>query len=814
VKRQICIHGHFYQPPRENPWLETVEHQESAYPFHDWNERITAECYGPNAASRILDDRGYIQRIISNYSRISFNFGPTLLAWLERAKPAVYEAILEADVSSRTRFSGHGSALAQAYNHSILPLCTRRDKVTQVRWGIRDFESRFGRQPEGIWLPETAVDIETLEVLADEGLRFTLLAPHQAAGVHSPKAPGVWREVYGSRIDPKRPYIVSLPSGKTINVFFYDGPVSQAVAFERLLHNGDRFADRLLSAFDGREGTQLVHIATDGETYGHHHRHGDMALAYALNRIETDPTLTLTNYGEFLERFPPQDEVKVAERTSWSCAHGVERWRSDCGCSSGMHPSWHQAWRGPLRAALDWLAAELARIFEARARPLLPSPWRARDAYIDVILDRSDESVQRFFHRYAARTLTDEQVTEALKLLEMQRHALLMYTSCGWFFDEISGIETTQIIRYASRAIQLAEEVADARLESMFLERLAGAPSNVIDHGNGARIYERFAQPLRVDLPKLVAHYAVSSLFTDYQSQATVYAYSIRRLDHFASSLGRNRLTVGKLRAVSEITRESAILSYGFVHLGDHNMSGGVRAFQGDREYQTMRDDVVSAFARADVPEALRLLDKHFGELTYSMRSLFRDEQRRVLDVVVGSAMSDAESLSTQLYERNSPLLRYLASLDLPLPKPLRGLADFVLNTSLTTELQRHELDHERIHHLLREAHALGTELDRVGMVFALQSKIEESTQRWADAPDRLGRLRRLRNAIELARALPFDVDLSTAQTEFYAFMESALPRFEQQAQQGDKVAAEWVTHFAALGEALRIRVRRAVAAK
>lgn len=808
MNRYICIHGHLYQPPRENPWLETVEHQDSAYPFHDWNERITSECYGPNAASRILDERGYIQKIVSNYARMSFNFGPTLLTWMERAKPSVYEGILEADIASRSRFGGHGSALAQAYNHSILPLCTRRDKVTQVRWGLRDFEYRFGRRAEGIWLPETAVDTETLEVLADEGISFTLLAPHQAAAVRPARQPGAWRDVYGSRIDPKRPYIVSLPSGKTMNLFFYDGPVSQAVAFERLLHNGDRFADRLMNAFDERDSPQLVHIATDGETYGHHHRHGDMALAYALERIDKDPRVQLTNYGQFLEQFPPQDEVRISERTSWSCAHGIERWRSDCGCSSGMHASWHQAWRGPLRDALDWLSEHLARLFETRARSLLPSPWRARDAYINVIMDRSEESVARFFHRYAARTLSPAQQTEALKLLEMQRHALLMYTSCGWFFDEISGIETTQIIRYASRAIQLAEEVADAGLEAPFLERLAAAPSNIAEYGNGRRIYEKFAQPLRVDLPKLVAHYAVSSLFTDYQSKATIYAYSIQRLDHYASSLGRNRLTVGKLRAISEITRESAVLSYGFVHLGDHNMSGGVRAFQGDEDYGRMRDEVLSAFARADVPEALRLLDKHFGELTYSMRSLFRDEQRRVLDVVIGSAMTDAEKLSIQLYERNSPLLRYLASLELPLPKPLRGLADFVLNTTLTNELQKHELDHERIHHLLKEADALGTELDRVGMVFALQSKIEESTQRWADAPDRLGRLRRLRHAVELARALPFDLDLSMAQTEFYRFMESGLGRFEDQARRGDPVAIEWVSHFVALGEALRIRMR------
>lgn len=806
MNRHICIHGHFYQPPRENPWLETVEHQDSAYPFHDWNERITAECYAPNGASRILDHEGYIAKIINNYSRISFNFGPTLLAWMERTRPTVYQAVLDADTESQHLFGGHGSAIAQGYNHSILPLCNRRDKITQIRWGIRDFEHRFGRRPEGIWLPETAVDTETLELLADEGLLFTLLAPHQAGQVRV-LSEHHWRDVSGSRVDPKVPYVIHLPSGNQINLFFYDGPVSQAVAFERLLHNGDRFADRLTNAFDNRQSPQLVHIATDGETYGHHHRHGDMALAYALDRIERDSNVNLTNYGDYLDRHPPRHEVKIIERTSWSCAHGVERWRSDCGCNSGMHPRWRQNWRGPLRDALDWLRDSLGRIYESRAKPLLPSPWKARDAYIDVILDRSDTAIQRFFHRYAGRRLNHDQRIEALKLLEMERQALLMYTSCGWFFDEISGIETTQIIRYASRAIQLAEDVSDIALESGFLQRLERAPSNLEEYRNGRVVYERFAQALRVDLHKLVAHYAVSSMFTEYQPKAHIHSYTIERADHWSSTLGRNRLAVGKLKAVSEITRESAELSYGFVHLGDHNMSGGVRAFRDNESYQCMRKDVSDAFSRADMPESLRLLDKHFGELSYSMRSLFRDEQRRILDLVVDSATRDAESLSDQLYTRNSPLLRYLASLDLPLPKSLRGLADFVLNTSITTELQKHELDHERIHSLLREANELGTELDKAGIVFALQNKIIESTERWADAPERLGRLRRLRNAIELARELPFDLDLSQPQTEYYSLISVVLPGFREQAVRGDDVAAEWVEHFHALGKALRIRL-------
>ncbi|HEU4413743.1 MAG TPA: DUF3536 domain-containing protein, partial [Candidatus Angelobacter sp.] len=459
MERFICIHAHFYQPPRENPWLEAVEQQESAYPYHDWNERITAECYAPNGASRILDDAGRIRSIVNNYRRISLNFGPTLLSWMKEKAPDTYKCILESDEESRKEFSGHGSAIAQGYNHMILPLANARDKYTQVFWGVRDFEHRFGRMPEGMWLPETAVDVETLEALAECDLKFTILAPHQAARVRKIGGRN-WKDVHGGRIDPTRAYLCRLPSGRKINLFFYDGPISQAVAFERLLNNGEHFAGRLRNGFsDKRDWPQLMHIATDGETYGHHHKHGDMALAYALDRIEDDGEIALTNYGEFLEEFPPTHEVQIVENTAWSCSHGVERWRSDCGCNSG-HAGWRQMWRAPLRQALDYLRDATAELFEREAASMLRNPWDARNDYIDVILDRSPEALWIFFEKHSRRQLHSEETTCVLKLLEMQRHAMLMYTSCGWFFDELSGIETVQVMQYAGRVIQLAKEVS------------------------------------------------------------------------------------------------------------------------------------------------------------------------------------------------------------------------------------------------------------------------------------------------------------------------------------------------------------------
>jgi alpha-amylase/alpha-mannosidase (GH57 family) len=326
--KYICIHGHFYQPPRENAWLEEIEIQDSAYPYHDWNERITAECYGPNAVSRILESDNRISNIVNNYSGISFNFGPTLLSWLEDHSPDVYKAILQADKDSIARF-GQGSAIAQVYNHLIMPLANRLDKTTQVVWGIRDFEQRFGRKPEGMWLAETAADTETLEVLAENGISFTIMAPRQLKAVRK-IGEEHWNDVPEAHVDTLQHYRCQLPSGKSIIIFFYNGPLAQKVAFEGLLKDGKAFADAILGAFDTqREKNQLVHIDTDCESYGHHHRYGEMALSYCLKYIEDNQLATITNYASYAKLVAPEFEVQIHENSSWSCVHGVERWRSD-----------------------------------------------------------------------------------------------------------------------------------------------------------------------------------------------------------------------------------------------------------------------------------------------------------------------------------------------------------------------------------------------------------------------------------------------------------------------------------------------------
>ena len=458
--RFVAIHGHFYQPPRESPWLERIEVQDSAAPYHDWNARVTAECYGPNTAARTVDAQNRILDVVDNFAALGFDVGPTLMAWLEQERPDVYRAILEADRASRAA-RGHGNAIAQAYGHAILPLCSRRDKVTQVRWGLADFRHRFGREADGMWLPETAADRETLEVLSEEGVRFTLLAPAQAAGVREPG--GDWRPG-AIALDSRRAYRWEGSPDRPLALFFYDGPISHGVAFDGLLRSGDAMATRLLAGFDdGAAHPQLVQIATDGETYGHHHRFGEMALAAACARIQAGGTATLTNHAAFLAAHPPTMEARVVDGSSWSCAHGVERWRHDCGCRAGHHHGWTQRWRAPLREALDWLRDTVDPLYEARAAPLVKDPWAARDAYVEVLLDRTPASVEAFLDRHALRPLDAEGRVQVLRCLELQRHRLLMYTSCGWFFDEISGIETIQVLRYAARVVQLAQAIGGAR---------------------------------------------------------------------------------------------------------------------------------------------------------------------------------------------------------------------------------------------------------------------------------------------------------------------------------------------------------------
>ena len=767
ASRAIVIHGHFYQPPRENPWLEAVEVQDSAAPFHDWNERITAECYAPNTAARRVDAANRILDIVNNFERISFNIGPTLFAWLERQAPVVARGIVEADRASVAARGGHGNALAQVYNHQIMPLASRADKVTQVRWGLEDFRRRFGRDAEGMWLPETAADDETLEVLAEAGVRFTVLAPGQAARVR-PLAGDEWEEV-GPAIDPSRPYLWRGPRGLSLALFFYDDPISRAIAFEHLLERGEKLVARLQSAFsDVRDWPQLVHVATDGESYGHHSRFGEMALAAALQLLAADDTVEETNYGAFLARHPPTHEAQIRQRTSWSCAHGVERWRADCGCR--VRGDWHQRWRGPLREALDWLRDLVDAFYTERAAVHLRDPWAARDDYVRVVLDRSPAQLEAFLTAHQRAPLEAAARLETRRLLELQRNRLLMYTSCGWFFDEISGLEPVQVLRYAAAALQHLRDLGGGHHEPELIKRLAAAPSNVAEYGDGGEVYRRLVAPVVVDLRRVVAHYAITGLFTDHPDETEIYAYRVARLGEVRETYGGTTLRIAHVRAQSQVTGDTWEGMYALVHFGGHDISCALRAWEGAAAYDHMKDDLLGRFARYSLADMVRGLDEHFPGQPLSLPQLFLEERRGVLARVIASVLEKHEETYRQIWEENRKLVRYLYEVDAPIPEALGLVARHVLEQETLAALARLEEAGplpESVAELIREARELGLTLELAAAKPLLQRVVQGGLAAVAadPAPERIAAVQRL---IEGATALQLRFGLWQAQNRFF----------------------------------------------
>ncbi|MBW4654848.1 MAG: DUF3536 domain-containing protein [Kaiparowitsia implicata GSE-PSE-MK54-09C] len=687
----VTIHGHFYQPPRENPYLDAIERQSSAAPFHNWNERIHHECYRPNAFARVLNDQGELLGVVNNFEYFSFNIGPTLMSWLEQYDPEVYRRILEADCRSCARLNGHGNAIAQVYNHIILPLANRRDKYTQIRWGIADFKTRFGRDPEGMWLAETAVDYPTLRALVDEGIRFTILAPSQAQRCrpipnHDNPDPA-WLEVGGSQIDPIQPYRCFLPEGDYIDIFFYDGPISRDMGFGEVLSSSHQFAARLGQAVRGdRRPSQLVSVATDGETFGHHKGGTEKALAYAFVQEFPQRGWTVTNFAHYLSINPPTWEVVLKPVTAWSCAHGVDRWQDDCGCGGGG--VWHQQWRRPLRDSLDWLRDNLIQVFDTAGRQFFTDPWRARDEYVAVVGDRSLSTINRFLERHQTRKLNHAEQVDALRLLEMQRHALLMYTSCGWFFEEVSRPEGTQILRYAARAIELAEDVTDVQLESAFVERLGTIPSNVELFGNGTAIYHQLVDPAKISLEQVAAHYAISSLFTAYPAEHQVYAYDAQRHDHHLRRLGALTLSVGQLQLTSEMTRETVYLVYAVLHLGGWDFHCCIQPYAGRRAYNQIKQQIMESLNLASAAQVILEMNRVFGDQSFSLQSLFAEERHRIMRLLSQETLTRLDQLYTQVYRDNYGVLMAFHRDGLAVPQELQVAAEIAIAHRAMVSLQ------------------------------------------------------------------------------------------------------------------------------
>lgn len=720
----VTVHGHFYQPPRENPYLNAIERQPSASPYHDWNERIHYECYRPNAFARVLSDQGDLLGIVNNYEYLSFNIGPTLMSWLEHADPEVYQRILGADRKSCDRLGGHGNAIAQVYNHIILPLANERDKRTQIRWGKADFKARFGRDPEGMWLAETAVDYSTLRILAEEGIRFIILAPSQAQRCRPLPTPDErdphWIEVGGSQIDPVRPYRCFLNSphfqrdgilgqdglGEAgadpnladppyIDIFFYDGPISRDMGFNDVLSSSEHFVGRIGQAVRGdHRPAQLISVATDGETFGHHKGGTEKALAYAFTHEFPQRGWLVTNFAHYLSLHPPTWEVELKPVTAWSCAHGVDRWQDDCGCGGGG--AWHQKWRRPLRDALDWLRDQLIAIYEQSGGSFFRDPWAARDGYVAVLGERSDTALDTFFAAYQSHDLTPAERVEALKLLEMQRHALLMYTSCGWFFEEVSRPEGTQILRYAARALELAEDFAAVRLEPEFVRRLAAIPSNVEQFGNGAELYRQLVAPARITPEQVAAHYAISSLFHSYSQEQRLYCYSVQRLDYQLRRMGALTLALGQVQLTSEITREVVNLEFAVLHLGGWDFHCCIRPASGRRAYLQLRDELFEALSLASAAQVILAMTRTFGDSqgdpcgnrSFSLQDLFAEERHRLMHLLSQETLTRLDQLYTQVYRDNYGVLRAFHRDALEPPRELQVAAEIAIAHRLTHSLQ------------------------------------------------------------------------------------------------------------------------------
>ena len=770
----LTIHGHFYQPPRENPWLEAIELQDSANPFHDWNERINCECYNPNSVSKIVDSRNKILDVVNNYRYISFNFGPTLLSWMEKYAPHTYERIIKADIDSKAEHSGHGNAMAQVYNHIIMPLANEHDKETQIKWGIYDFEYRFGRKPEGIWLAETAVDDDTLRLCEANGIKFVVLSPYQAQSVKE-QGTSEWQDVSWGNIDPARAYKYDIKSakGKSIALFFYDGAISRSVAFDELLKDGNKFIKRLKEGVSNlRNYSQLINIATDGESYGHHTKFGDMALAYIVKIKAESEGFKITNYAEYLAKHAVECEVDIKQASSWSCFHGVGRWREDCGCSTGGHPGWNQKWRKPLRDALDYLRDELVKIFEKEGQKYFEDIWQARNNYVSVIIDRSRLNVDNFQKENFLPDLSDEDKVKAMELLEIQRQALLMYTSCGWFFSEISGIETVQIMKYAARAMQLASRFSGKNLEHKFLEILAEAKSNLPEFGTGKDVFEKFVRPSIVSMRQVACLWAISSLYQDFEDEENVYCYVVDRKDYQQIQHGTSTLVMGHIEIVSRITFQKSNLVFALVRYADGDFHCAIKEYSDEDDYLTLKQHLTKTFLLNPITEIIRALDEIFGKEYFTLKDIFIEERRKILQILLQGKMSKFAQTYQELYNEGKGSIQQMQNLGVAIPEEFKIAAKYALSKKFNDIIVGVDgdvdlADIQIIESINLEARALDIKLDKTPSNKIFAKKIEQNISRLAYSLE-IQQAELINELFDVIEKMDLEIDISEAQNTYY----------------------------------------------
>lgn len=775
-QKEVClaIHGHFYQPPRENPWIEAIELQDSASPYHDWNERINNECYNPNSVSKIVDNRNRILDIVNNYKYISFNFGPTLLSWMEENAPTAYERVIKADIESVGEHEGHGNAIAQVYNHMIMPLANERDKQTQVFWGIKDFETRFGRKPEGMWLAETAVDDDTLRVLVENDIKYTILSPYQALKVRKLEDKE-WSDVSWGNIDPARAYRYYLKADpkKYIDLFFYDGAISKSVAFDEILKDGNKFIRRLKEGVSqNRDYTQLINIATDGESYGHHTKFGDMALSYVLRVRAKEEGFTIVNYAQYLEHNPPTMEVDIKQGSSWSCFHGIGRWKEDCGCSTGGHPGWNQKWRKPLRDALDYLRDELASIFEKEGKNYLKKPWDARNKYIEVILDRSELTIKKFQKENFVADLSAEQKVKAMELLEMQRQSMLMYTSCGWFFSEISGIETTQIMKYAARAMQLAQIFCKKDLEKKFLDILSEAKSNFSEFGTGKDVFEKFVKPSIVTLKQVASLWAISSLYRNFDDEEDIYCYKIKQRSYKQVQKGSSKLVMGYIEIQSKITLLKSNLMFALVQYSGGDFHCTIKEFSDEGEYLNLQKELFRTFMLNPLTEIIRALDESFGREYFTLKDIFIEERRKILQIMLRGKMEKFSQTYREIYDEGKSSIYHMQSLGLSIPDEFKISAGYTLSRQFNDLIINSNgfLDNNVIQKAIDinfETKKIGIEIDKTPTNKIFSQKVSQNISRLAQSLE-IQQAEATLEIFEHIEKLELNVDISEAQNIYF----------------------------------------------
>jgi alpha-amylase/alpha-mannosidase (GH57 family) len=791
----VIVHGHFYQPPRENPWTDEVEQQPSAAPHHDWNQRIAAECYAPNAWARLLDHEGRIVKLVNNYAGISFDIGPTLFRWLERNSPGTVRRIIEGDRDSVARYGGHGNALAHPYVHAILPLVDPKDRATLVKWGIAEFTSRFGREPEGLWLPETGVDLATLSLLSEHGIRYAVLAPWQAIRVR-PLGGERWHELGSDWIDPSHPYRCRLPHGRAIDLFFYDAGLSRAIAFEGLLQGADRLAGRLAEV--ARSSPSRLHIlCTDGESYGHHTRFGERALAVLLTKETVSKEFAVTNFGAYLASVPPTHEVVIRDGSAWSCAHGLGRWKEDCGCSTGGQPGWRQGWRAPFREAINSLRNDLHRLFAEQADRLFTDAWAARDDYIALLLDRSNPSIEEFFDAHARRSLLLKDRAEALQLLEMQRHVLLMQSSDGWFFSDMSDIEAVQNLTHAARALDLASAYATVNLEARFLARLHAAKSNLAAERDGRRIWEVRVRSARADFARPAVLYAIRSLAANLPEPYRVYTFDLHRLSLERFPFIHGTTLAGGVEVCSSLTLERKAFGFVLKWLDADGIAGHLFPWEGEEDLRRRREACEGHGEGVSPPN-----DTQATPISFKMLS---PEERQEVLMALYAGWDVLRKRYDELATKTQGLLRAFLDGGVAPPEALRAPTAFTVSRTLEesmrqwlseggTDLCRSLLlladDAKRLN-LPQQAHLQDLLFGAFGM----------RLRRLRERPD-LDRLRELRDVVDLADRLGYAIEQPESIVLMYALLTHDLPPLiERTLQTESREQCDLVSAVCRLGE-------------